>query len=107
MFVIVYRWKVKERREAEFVEGWHRVTEELRRRCGSLGSRLHAATDGTWVAYAQWPDRRTWEAAQGDAEPDGSGLMRESIEQRYPEIHMDVVDDLLSGDAERDNGAGA
>ncbi len=30
---------------------------------GSLGSRLHQPKGGTYMAYAQWPDRKTWEAS--------------------------------------------
>ena len=97
MFIAVYRWKLKEGREHSFREGWRRRTEEIYRRCGSLGSRLHRAEDGTWVAYAQWPDRRAWEASQGSAAVDAeaSRMMRESIEVSHPPVLMEVVDDLL------------
>lgn len=97
MFIALYRWKVKEGQEKEFIEGWRRRTEEIYRRCGSLGSRLHRAEDGTWVAYAQWPDRRTYDAAQsvpvGDAE--ARAMMRESVEESYPDVYMEVVGDFL------------
>ena len=97
MFIAVYRWKLKEGREQSFREGWRRRTEEIYRRCGSLGSRLHRAEDGTWVAYAQWPDRATWEAAAGVPVEDtgASALMRESVELTHPTIHMDLAEDLL------------
>ncbi|HYO63925.1 MAG TPA: antibiotic biosynthesis monooxygenase [Pyrinomonadaceae bacterium] len=98
MFVALYRWKLKEGFERRFQEGWRRRTAELYRRGGSLGSRLHRAEDGTWVAYAQWPSRRAWEDARGvpveDAE--ASILMRESVETSYPETYMEVADDLLA-----------
>jgi quinol monooxygenase YgiN len=64
MFIALYRWRVKEGQEKNFLEDWHRRTEEIYQHCGSLGSRLHRAEDGVWVAYAQWPDRRTYDAAQ-------------------------------------------
>ena len=97
MFIALYRWKVKEGREKQFQEGWHRRTGEIYRHCGSLGSRLHRAEDGTWVAYAQWPDRRTYDKAQSIPVIDAEArmLLRESIEEAYPDIYMNVIDDLL------------
>ncbi len=97
MFIALYRWKVREGHEKSFLEGWHRRTEEIYRHSGSLGSRLHQAEERLWVAYAQWPDRRTYDAAQSipvtDAE--ARNMFRESIEESYPDIYMDVIDDLL------------
>ena len=100
MFVAVYRWKLKEGREERFREGWRRRTEEIYRKCGSLGSRLHRAEDGTWVAYAQWPDRATWEAASSVPVEDteAPALMRESVETNYPSLLMEVAEDLLRPD---------
>lgn len=98
MFVALYRWKLKEGLEEKFREGWLRRTAEIYRNCGSLGSRLHRADDGTWVAYAQWPDRQTWEAARGVAVTDTEAplLMKESIEVSYPETLLEVAEDLLA-----------
>ena len=97
MFIALYRWKVKEGHEKNFLEGWHRRTEEIYQHSDSLGSRLHQAEDGIWVAYAQWPDRRTFDAAQSipviDAE--ARTMFRESIKESYPDIYMNVIDDLL------------
>ncbi len=97
MFVALYRWKLKEGREEKFREGWRRRTEEIYRKCGSLGSRLHRAGDGTWVAYAQWPDRLAWEAARGVAvgDTEAPAMMKESIEESYPEMLLEVADDLF------------
>jgi hypothetical protein len=101
MFIALYRWKVKEGREKDFQEGWRRRTEEIYRHCDSLGSRLHRAEDGVWVAYAQWPDRRTYDAAQSIPVTDveARALFRESLEESYPDIYMNVVDDLLREEA--------
>ncbi|HEY9404016.1 MAG TPA: antibiotic biosynthesis monooxygenase [Pyrinomonadaceae bacterium] len=98
MFIAVYRWKLKEGQEEKFREGWRRRTEEIYRKCGSLGSRLHRADDGTWVAYAQWPDRRDWEAARQVAITDtqAPALMKESVEASYPEMLLEVTDDLIA-----------
>ena len=101
MFIALYRWKVKEGHELNFREGWHRRTEEIYRNSGSFGSRLHQAEDGTWVAYAQWPDRNTYDAAQTIAVVDAQArtMFRESIEEAYPDTYMQVVDDLLKSDS--------
>ena len=97
MFVALYRWKLKEGQEEKFREGWRRRTREIYRKCGSLGSRLHRAEDGTWVAYAQWPDRRAWEAARQVAVADtrAPAMMKESVEVSYPEMLLEVADDLF------------
>ena len=97
MFIALYRWKVKAGQEQTFQEGWRRTTEEIYRHCGSLGSRLHQAEDGTWLGYAQWPDRQTYDAARGVTviDVEASTMLRESVEESYPDIYMNVVDDLL------------
>ena len=97
MFIALYRWKLKEGKEDRFREGWHRLTEEIYKERGSRGSRLHRAEDGTWVAYAQWPDRGSWEKA-GTAQTldsEARQMMHESIEVSHPPTLMEVVDDLL------------
>ena len=97
MFIAVYRWKLKEGQEQKFREGWRRRTGEIYRKCGSLGSRLHRAEDGTWVAYAQWPERRLWEAARQVPVTDtqATEMMKESVEVSYPEMLLEVSDDLI------------
>jgi heme-degrading monooxygenase HmoA len=100
MFVALYRWKVKEGHEKKFREGWRQRTEEIYQLAGSLGSRLHQAEDGTWVAYAQWPDRETYDAAQSVPVIDAAArrMFRESIAESYPDIYMNVTDDLLQAE---------
>jgi hypothetical protein len=97
MFVAIYRWKIIQESEEMFLQGWHRRTEEIYRRCGSLGSRSHKAEDGSWAAYAEWPDRETWEsAARFEAEDkEAEQMMKESVEESSGDIYMEVVDDLL------------
>jgi hypothetical protein len=95
VFAVVYRWRLHPGREEQFVDGWERVTAAIRAGCGSHGSRLHRADDGTWVAYARWPDAATREAcAHGDAE--GERLMAESVAERFPELTMQLVSDRLA-----------
>ncbi|HET7499448.1 MAG TPA: antibiotic biosynthesis monooxygenase [Kofleriaceae bacterium] len=63
MFAVIYRWKLVPGREALFEEGWRAGTEAIANELGGWGSRLHRGEDGYVVAYAQWPDRATWERA--------------------------------------------
>ena len=60
MFVVLYRWRIKPGQEEQFRAAWARATEKITARYGALGSRLHQVDDGSWLAYAQWPDRERW-----------------------------------------------
>lgn len=67
MFAISYKFtltKPSPETEQSFVECWSAITEFFREKAGALGSRLHKGEDGAFYAYAQWPDKKTFEAAQ-------------------------------------------
>ncbi|MFE9629450.1 hypothetical protein [Streptomyces sp. NPDC006463] len=95
MFAVVYRWRLQEGKEQLFVDGWHRVTAAIHSQCGSYGSRLHQADDGTWVAYARWPDSETREQC-AMPDPQGAAMMTETIAERFPETRLHIVDDMLA-----------
>ncbi len=95
MFAVIYRWRLRPGKTEQFVQGWHRVTAAIHAQCGSYGSRLHQADDGTWVAYARWPDAQTRDRCVA-ADPEGTAMMREAIEERFPETRMQIVDDMLA-----------
>jgi hypothetical protein len=61
---LVYEFNVKPGREEQFRLGWRMLSQLLIDRNGSLGARLHRSTSGTWISYAQWSDRESWQ--QGD-----------------------------------------
>ncbi len=63
MFAVIYRWRVIPGLEAQFEEGWRAGTERIAAEFGGWGSRLHRTDDGAFIAYAQWPDKATWEKA--------------------------------------------
>ncbi len=102
MFVAIYCWRIKPGMEDQFREGWRQVAEALHSLEGGLGSRLHRNFDGTWLAYAQWSDRKHWEKAEkaglGGAE-DALQMMRESVENPdqldRPVFRLVVTDDFL------------
>lgn len=70
----------------------------IRKYEGGLGSRLHKQTDIRYIAYAQWPDRETWEKS-GSKLPESADeirkMMRESCEKIETIYELTVVDDLL------------
>jgi hypothetical protein len=63
MFAVIYRWRVIPGLEAQFEEGWRRGTAVIAREFGGWGSRLHRGEGSVYVAYAQWPDEKTWARA--------------------------------------------
>lgn len=100
MFAVVYRWRLRAGAEEQFVDGWERVTRAVRSSCGSYGSRLHRASDGTWVAYARWPDAATREACE-HGEREGQRMMREAVAEDLDEVTMTIVSDLLDEPPDR------
>jgi heme-degrading monooxygenase HmoA len=97
VFIVIYRWRLKEGRESVFRQGWCEMTGSIYIMRGSLGSRLHRSEDGTWVAYAQWPDEETWRKARegGTANEAAALKMREGSAELLSEEHLHVIDDLL------------
>jgi hypothetical protein len=95
MFVAVYRWRLKPGMDEQFCRGWRRITDLVRERCGSGGSCLFRAADGTWVAIARWPDRaaRTTCFEKGSLDPEASALMREAVAERFEDLELEAVDD--------------
>lgn len=66
MYAITYRFtltKPSEANAAKFIACWSGITEFFKTEAGALGSRLHKGEDGAFYAYAQWPDKKTFEAA--------------------------------------------
>jgi heme-degrading monooxygenase HmoA len=96
-FVVLYRWRLHPGSESSFVEAWSRVSELLRSERGSLGSRLHRASDGLWYSYAQWPSREARQDAfaLGPVDVEATKAMEQAIAERLPEIILEPVADLM------------
>jgi heme-degrading monooxygenase HmoA len=99
-FSVIYRWRVAADQEAAFIAAWRRITELVMERRGGLGSRLHRAADGTFVAYAQWPSEEAWRAAgeRGKTEvldEAAQSIMRQAIVERIEEVRLEPVADML------------
>ena len=99
MFAVIYRWRVLPGLEAQFEQGWRAGTDAIAREFGGWGSRLHRGEGDVYVAYAQWPDRATWERAM-------QTRMRHSDDEarrQYREaIAPDSFETLFAGDVTHD-----
>lgn len=98
MFVVQYRWRLLPGTEDTFRTAWRTMTVAIRARHGTSGSRLHRADNGELVAYAVWPSRQAWEAAQQQASshPEAGAAMRACIEHSYGATLLEILDDLLT-----------
>jgi hypothetical protein len=96
-FAVLYRWRLREGREEQFVQAWSRLSELLLEQKHSLGSRLHKGPDGWWYSYAQWPSAQAREQAFAGASVDAeaSRLMREAIAESAPETILESVVDFM------------
>jgi heme-degrading monooxygenase HmoA len=101
MFCVVYRFDVIPGREHTFEGAWHELTAFIREQQGSLGSRLHRADGGAYVAYAQWPSRELFDAADGPRRgaEQAERAMRDSCSNIERVFEMEMLDDLLVGAA--------
>jgi quinol monooxygenase YgiN len=96
-FAVVYRWRLHDEKTEQFRAAWETVTLRLMRDRGALGSRLHRAGDGTWVAYAQWRSRADWEAARSAAPVDVAAFdtMRDATVEAFEPVLLAPVCDHL------------
>jgi quinol monooxygenase YgiN len=98
MFSVIYRWKLHPGKEAQFEKAWVELTHLIRAHRGGVGSRLHRCSDGTFLAYAQWPARGAWERSPSIALPGMQALaqvLKDAIESSEAPIEMDLLQDLL------------
>ena len=96
-YCVIYRWELVPGKEDQFIAAWEVMTKEIREHAGGLGSRLHKSDDGTWVAYAQWPSRDAWEAAEvaTEAAREAAQQMADAVEEKKEPILLDPIADLL------------
>ncbi len=107
MFAVIYKSWIHEGKEDDFKKHWHIVASYFVESRGALGSCLHKTQEGYWLAYSRWPDKATRDNSwPGDAEISNElpSEVRQAIvgireckdqTRELPEIHMEVVDDLL------------
>lgn len=98
MIAILYVFKVKKGQTDKFIEAWKEMTLMIFKNENSLGSRLHQQDKTTYIAYAQWPDRSTWEKSGGNLPETASEIrakMRESCDKVEILHELEIVEDLL------------
>ena len=107
MFAVIYQGYVKAGCESQYQEAWHQVAQYFVEQRGAIGSCLHRTSDGLWLAYSRWPDKKTRDASwPGEGAPssvlpsnirEAIMVIKDSIDQdrKLPDICMDVIDDLL------------
>lgn len=107
MFAAIYQAYIKPGREVEYRESWNKVTRYFIEQRGAIGSCLHRTSDGLWVAYSRWPDKKTrdnsWPGENDPSDELPSEIRRAILtikdcvdsDQKIPGLCMEVVDDLL------------
>ena len=78
MYCAAYRFTLLDVPNAEprFKAAWTGITDFFTKEAGALGSRLHRGADGAFYAYAQWPNKKTYEAAREITPNDDFGRHR-------------------------------
>lgn len=98
MFSVIYSFQVKEDKIKQFEENWSKLTELIYQYEGSLGSRLHKSDKLNYLAYAQWPDKETWENS-GTKMPGFSKKISRKMKESCVKIEtvheLEVINDLL------------
>ncbi|HUP91967.1 MAG TPA: antibiotic biosynthesis monooxygenase family protein [Solimonas sp.] len=96
-FAVIYQWRIRAGKEAQFQQAWEKLTGLLRTERGARGSRLHRTDYGSWVAYAQWPDRATWERSCALHKLDEalSKQMLDAVEETWAPMLMTLISDRL------------
>jgi len=99
-FTIIYSFKIKSGNKDAFIESWAAYTRFIYEYEGSFGSRLHQLDATNFIAYAQWPDKETYNNS-GNNMPEAAKKvgqqMRDCCEEIKSLYQMQVVKDLLKG----------
>lgn len=98
MFSVIYYFKVKPGFDNQFIKSWNELTNYIIQYEGSLGSRLHKASNELYIAYAQWSNKKMWENS-GAKLPLKANKVRQEMRSGCVEIktiyELELIDDLL------------
>ncbi|WP_179009515.1 antibiotic biosynthesis monooxygenase family protein [Winogradskyella forsetii] len=98
MYIVLYGIKIKPNQEENFIEAWKALTSLIYKYEGSLGSRLHKKDALNFFAYAQWPDKTTFDNAGGNL-PEEADHFRNRMKATYKKFEVlekfEVIEDLL------------
>ena len=108
MFAVIYRSYLKKGRELEYQQYWEKIARYFVKEKGALGSTLHRADDGMWIAYSRWPNSDARDAAWPKEGMEGSVSLPSEIQQailglkdcldaerKIPEICMNIVKEII------------
>ena len=94
MFATYFRWTVTPGKEAEFAALWSEGTKALQLE-GSLGSALFKGADGSYSAFARWPNRETRDRAFAKGvRPDIFEPFRACIQETISWDDVDLIENL-------------
>ncbi len=98
MFCVVYSFHVKKGFETSFESSWNKLTEMICTHANSNGSRLHKSKGNEYIAYASWPDKKTWKEGFSKL-PKESEVFSEKMKDCCTNIQtvyeLDMLNDLL------------
>jgi len=98
MYVVLYTIIIKPNQEEKFIEAWKGLTALIYKYEGSLGSRLHKNDALNFFAYAQWPDKNTFDKAGGNLPEEANhfrNAMKASCEKFEVLEKFEMIEDLL------------
>lgn len=107
MFAVIYRGYIKPGLESEYREAWNMVAKHFIEQRGAIGSCLHRTSEGMWLAYSRWLDKKTRDASWPGGNAPSNELpsevrnailtIKECLDQdrKLPDICMEVAEDLL------------
>ncbi|REE08432.1 antibiotic biosynthesis monooxygenase [Winogradskyella pacifica] len=98
MYIVLYAVIIKPNQEDNFIEAWKGLTSLIYKYEGSLGSRLHKKDALNYLAYAQWPDKNTFDTAGGNLPKEANhfrDIMKASCEKFEVLDKFEVIEDLL------------
>tara|TARA_R110002049_G_scaffold159908_3_gene324948 strand:- start:671 stop:988 length:318 start_codon:yes stop_codon:yes gene_type:complete len=97
MYIVLYAFKVKPNQEENFIDSWKGLTSLIYKHEGSLGSRLHKKDVLNYIAYAQWPDKKTFDKS-GKNLPEEANVYRNKMRSSCEKVEvlekLEVVEDL-------------
>ncbi len=105
-FSVVYTFKIKEGKESEFIQNWKDLTILFYEYEGSLGSRLHKVEENFFMAYALWPNKKTFDEASNKLPSEVNELKfkQQQCIDEFKIVHQSfVVSDLIQSEIHPNN----
>ncbi|WP_178991247.1 antibiotic biosynthesis monooxygenase family protein [Winogradskyella schleiferi] len=99
MYIVLYAIKIKPDQEHKFIDAWKGLTNLIYKYEGSLGSRLHQKDALHFFAYAQRPDKHTFDNA-GVNLPEEANHFRKTMKASCEKFEVlekfEMIEDMLN-----------